>query len=576
MTDTRIGVSSVDRPFRLTLSSLLLAAVGCWSFLILGCIAQQADLKSLQKELHEQIKQEKKALQEEVARAREAIAEGAKQTAELKAENQKLFRSRAEINQQFREFREKDLAEFNGKLEQVNKRLEDLQMDMQAKNSQFGTRVQGVETQIQAQKNDLTAHQAQTTALIQQIDQDGASFNQKMTEFQTSLAAFKESLADLGNRFVQEAERDSRIETELSQQLGQNANLSKASIEAMQTHLATNSANIQEVSKSVATLKAAVEQSGTLLSSRLDEEAARGALLETKHTQLEKDVQASMDKMVVSLKDQQQPLAQRMDALQGDLDSLEAQLVTQSNRIQELTQTAIQLREHQDVMGSLLGKRGDDLIQQAGRLGDRLNVLETHQTSLDKTVEANRQNTTRHLEEITGSFSSMNQALQAVKGDLETTQAQLQSVIQANTEFRASVGQVTNRLKELENHQSSISAKIDTDVKTVSTHLAKVNSALAAEKDALSQVNTQINARIDEQERHLNTALASFQSVQGVKEASQDNRAHLNQLTETVNKLREVLTSIGKKFGERVDQHEERLAELAKRINLLQAKKEKN
>jgi len=625
MTDTRISLSFPGGRFRLSFSKMLLAALGCCGLVLSGCLAQKADLKELKRDLVSEMHDEKKALQIEVARAREAIAEVEKQTAELKAENKKLFRSRAEINQQFREFREKDLAEVTGEIEKVNRRVDDMHLALEAQNNQIGARLQGVETQAKAQQEDLTAQRAQTTALIEQVDQDGTSYTQKMTEFQVALATFRESLTDLGNKFVREAERDSRVEAELSQRVGQNTQLSKASLKGIQTHLSTNSANIDEVSRSVTTMRAAVEQSGTLLGGRLDEQADRVTLLETSQTQLEgdmltltdkldtdtqalkayleQDVQSSMNMMVGSMQEQQLPLAQRVDALQGELHGVETEVVAQSNQLQELTQAALQLREHQDVMGSLLGKRGDDLIQRAGRLDERLNLLESHQTSLDQTLETNRQNTTRHLDELMVSVTSMNQVLQkttggfdtqltsheqalndltqqiqglqALKGEFETNERQVQSIVQSNAEFQKSVQQVTNRLLDLEKHQSTITAKIDADVQTINTHLTKVNSAILSEKDALSQMNKQVNSRIDEQERHLNNALTSFQSVQGVREASQNNRAHLNQLTDTVHKLREVLTTIGTKFGERVDQHEARLVELAKRVNRLQAKKVK-
>ena len=625
MTDSRISFLFPDGRFRLTFSRMLLAALGCCGLMLSGCLAQQADLKELKRDLVNEMHQEKKALQIEVARAKEAIAEVEKQTAKLKAENKKLFRSRAEINQQFREFREKDLAEVNGEIEKVNRRLEDVGLDLEAQKNQMNTRFQGLETQVQTQQEDLTTYQAETKALIEQVDRDAASYTQKMTEFQVALATFKDSLAELGNKFVQEADRDSRVEAELNQQLSQNSQQSIAAMEEIQTHLSTNSANIDEVSRSVATMRAAVEQSGTLLGGRLDEQADRVTLLETSQTQLEgdmltlteklntdtqtlktyleEDVQSSMNLMVVSMQEQQLPLNHRVDALEGNLQGVETELVAQSNQLQELTQTALQLREHQDVMGSLLGKRGDDLIQRAGRLDERLNLLESHQTSLDQTVETNRQNTTRHMDELMASVTSMNevlqkttgglatqltsheqnlndltqqiQGLQNLKGELDTNKNQVDSIVQSNAEFQKSVQQVTNRLLDLEKHQSTITAKIDADVQTINTHLTKVNSAIISEKNALSEMNKQVNLRIDEQERHLNNALTSFQSVQGVQETSQNNRAHLNQLTDTVNKLREVLTTIGTKFGERVDQHEARLVELAKRVNRLQAKKTK-
>ena len=598
---------------------MILAILGGGTFLLSGCVAQQADLTKMKRELDDQIvqiKKEKKELQHEVARAREAIDEGKKQTAELKAENKKLFRFRAEMKNDFREFREKDFADFNGRIEEINKRLEDLQTGMQAENNDIGARIENVETkidsrftevntQMQAQQDGLTDQEAKTSALIQQVDQDGVSFNQKMTEFQTALTTFKESLAELGTKFVQEAERDSQVEKELSQQMGQNVQLSQATLDDMQARLATNTANIDEVSQSVSTIKEAMGESGRLLSTRLDEEATRVTALESKQGQTEKDLLAATETLnseTQGLKVYfEQNVQSNMDTLQGDVVGLETQLVTQSNEIQELRQTALQLKEHQDVMGSLLGQRGDDLIQQAGRLDERMKLLESHQTSLDQTMETNRQNTARHFDEMTASLSSMSQALQkttgdldaqltsqeqalndltqqiqalqAIQGEVKSNQSHVQSVMQSQNEFRSSVEQVTNRLKELENHQSAVSAKIDADVKTINTHLKEVNSAITSESEALGQVNTQLNTRIDRQEQHLNKTLANVQSVDGLKKTSRENRSHLNQLTDTVNKLREVLSTIGKKFGERVDQHEERLAELAKRINQLQAKK---
>ncbi len=591
MTDLRIGFSFPGWRSCPSFSHLLLAVLGCCSFLLSGCIAQQADLTKMKRDLDDQIiqmKKEKKALQVEITKAREAIDEGKKQTAALQAENKKLFRFRAEMKNDFREFREKDFADFNGRIEEINKRLEDLQAGLEAKDNQIGARIQEVNTQMQAQKDKLIAQETKTTSLIQQVDQDGISTNEKIAEFQTALTAFKESLADLGNKFVQEAERDNRVESELSQQMGQNVQLSQATLAEIQTHLATNTANIDEVSQSVTTMKEAMGQSGTLLGSRLDEEAARVAALESKQSQLEQDMLTSMEKLntdTQALKTQlEQDVQTSMSSLQGELGDLETQVVTQSNELQELRQTALQLKEHQDVMGNLLGQRGDDLIQQAGRLDERMKLLESHQTSMDQTMETNRQNTIRHLDELTASLTSINQALQTTTGDLATqltTQdqalnnltQQIQGLQNIKEEVETNKSQLTNRMVELEKHQSAVTAKIDSDVQSINQHLKEVNSAVASENKALGQVNTQLNNRIDELEQHLNKALTSFQSVEGLQKTSRDNRAHLNQMTETVNKLRDVLTTIGKKFGERVDQHEERIAELAKRINQLQAKK---
>ena len=81
---------------------------------------------------------------------------------------------------------------------------------------------------------------------------------------------------------------------------------------------------------------------------------------------------------------------ERTDVHQAKFQDVDTLTQAHATNIQELNQTALQLREHQDVMGSLLGKRGDNLIQQAGRLDERVNDLEAHQTSLDQTLETNQ------------------------------------------------------------------------------------------------------------------------------------------------------------------------------------------
>ena len=90
---------------------------------------------------------------------------------------------------------------------------------------------------------------------------------------------------------------------------------------------------------------------------------------------------------------------------------------------------------------------------------------------------------------------------------------------------------------------------------------------------ALETVSAKLNTRIDDQEQRLNKAMTTFQRVQGTADTSQTNQSHLNQLTETVNQLRDVINTIGTKLGERVDQHEDRLGQLAQRVNRLQSPK---
>jgi len=84
-----------------------------------------------------------------------------------------------------------------------------------------------------------------------------------------------------------------------------------------------------------------------------------------------------------------------------------------------------------------------------------------------------------------------------------------------------------------------------------------------------------LNARISNQEQQLNRAMTTVQRVQDSANTTQTNAQHLNDLTETMNQLQEVITTIGTKLGERVDEHEDRLGQLAQRVNQLQGTKSK-
>jgi chromosome segregation ATPase len=291
-----------------------------------------------------------------------------------------------------------------------------------------------------------------------------------------------------------------------------------------------------------------------------------------------------------------------MDALQQDLDILGTHVQADATQVQDLSQSVLKLREAQEVMGSLLGKRGDEIIQQAGRLSERMNTVEAHQTGLTEQLQSNTQKTSTHLSEVNASLTSISQALdqtrqslssrlakqeelghtlnqtvqqfQQLKQDTQGQIQQMQSAGQVTDQLRKTVEQIRSRLHDLEIHQSGLVGKLDSDAQVTNTHMQEVNSGINSVAQALENVSAKLNGRIDDQEQRLNRAMTTFQRVQGTADTSQNNVAHLNKLTETVNQLREVVNTIGTKLGERVDQHEDRLGQLAQRVNRLQGPKQ--
>lgn len=576
--------------------------VGLGLLLGSGCVAQQADLAKIQKDLEMQIskiKEEKRALGAQVDEAKSAISESQALISQQKADMAKMRSDLAPLNQQVKLLREQDLTSLYGKNEVAEKRIGDLEKSLK----NLTDSLESLKNTVASQGGQLQDTQTQTTTLVQQVDESNQALTNTMTEFQGSLTQFKEALGGVSAQVTGQREDLTAQHTAMT---------------AQDETLRTLETRSHELSQNLTELQNALEQSGTVLGGRLDEQHTRSTQLQQQitalqeklqtdtqalKTYLEKDVQSAMTQLVREVESQQQPVQTRLDALQKDMEILGTHLQADANQVQELSQSVIKLREAQDVMGSLLGKRGDEIIQQAGRLSERMIGLETHQSDLSQQLQSNTQKTGAHLNEVTTSLKSLAQAFEQTNQSLtnritqqEDTLKQFQQTAQQlerlqqetagqvatmktaadiTDQLHQSVEQLSTRLHDLEIHQSGLVGKLDSDAQNTNTHLKEVNTGIQSMAQALESVSGKLNVRIDDQEQRLNRAMTSFQKVQGVVDGSQTNLNHLNQLTETVNQLRDVVTTIGTKLGERVDEHEDRLGQLAQRVNRLQGTKPK-
>ncbi|MGV7228867.1 MAG: hypothetical protein ACQ9IQ_09450, partial [Nitrospirales bacterium] len=542
--------------------------IGCLSGMLgTGCVAQQADLAKVQKDLDQQIAKirvEKKALDEEMRTARAEIAESRNLIAAQKSDMSKMRSDQAPMNQQIKLMREKDLTSVYGQFEVMEKKISDLQKNFAAHENDFSTTtgtlstdIQALQTTVQAQGEQQQLTQTQATTLVQQVDENNQALTKKMTEFQTAFGQFKETLGSMGTDISQTQTDIGTIKTDLTTQ--------DQVLRTFKTDLTTQ------------------------------DQALR--------TFLEKDVKATMDQLVADMDARQRPVLERIDALQSDMEALGTHVQADSRQVQELSQSVVKLREAQAVMGSLLGKRGDEIIQQAGRLSEQMKTVESHQTTLAEELQSNTIKTSNHLTEVNASLNSISQNLdqtsqslsqrltqqektvatlnqaiqefQQLKGETQGQIQQMQTASQITDQLRQNVEQINTRLQGLEIHQSEFVGKLDSDAQTTTTHLKEVNSGIQSVAQALENVSAKLNTRITNQEQQLNRAVTSFQSVQGSAGATQANVQHLNDLTETVNQLRGVINTIGTKLGERVDSHEDRLGQLAQRVNRLQGTKAK-
>ena len=600
--------------------------IGClFGVLGTGCVAQKADLQKVHKDLDQQIRQirvEKKELSKELEAARAAIAESQKLISTQKADMNKMRSDLAPLNQQIKLLREQDLTKLYGNFEDVEKKISDLKKDFEAHKKSFSTTtgtlqsdLQPIQTTVQSHAEQLQTNQAQTATLAQQIDEHNQAINKQLTDFQTAFGQFKNALADIGTELTTETQRASSAEAQLSTEIS-------SQVQRLSTEFSTQQQALQsrsdDLSQSILQLQETLKQSGALLGTRLDEQTTHQTELSQQMNSLQDklktdteglrlfldhDVKNSMAQLVVDMDAKQRPVREQIDALQANLEALGIHVQAEATQVQGLSQSVIQLREAQEVMGSLLGKRGDDILQQAGGLTERMNIIESHQATLAQQIQTNTKKTLTHLTEVNVSLTSisqsldqttqslsqrltqqektvatLNQAIQQFEHFNDETQGQIrqmQTASQLTDELRQSVEQINSRLQDFEIHQSGLVGKLDSDAQTTTTHLQEVNNGIQSVAQALKKVSAKLNTRIANQEQQLNRALTTFQSVQGSADAAQTNVRHLNELTETMNQLREVINTIGTKLGERVDKHEDRLGQLAQRVNFLQGTKRK-
>ncbi len=578
--------------------------IGLFGGFQIGCVAQQADVARIQKDLEQQIgqlKSEKIALGQQVEEARSAIAESQNLIAVQKADMNKMRSDLAPLNQQIKLLREQDLTSIYGQNEVTEKNISDLREDFTRQTEKIDGDILSLQTTVQSQGERFQLTQAQADALAQQIDEKNQALTEKMTEFQTAFAQYKETLGSLGKDIAQARTNITSLQTNTATQ-------------AQELSTVQNQSNNLE--QSLTQVKQALEQSGTVLGTQTEQHADQLTQLQqqvnnlqdklTTDTQalrtfLEQDVKTSMNQFASDIDARQRPTLERIDALQSDLEALGIHVQADATQVQELSQSVVKLREAQDVMGSLLGKRGDEILQQAGQLSERMNTVETHQGTLAEQLRSNTQKTSSHLTKVNSSLTSLSQSLeqttqslsqrlaqqeqtmarldqaiqefQQLKSETQGQIQQMQTASQVSDQLRQNVEQMNKRMQSLEIHQSELVGKLDSDAQTTTTHLHDVNNGIKSVAQALENVSAKLNTRITNQEQKLNRAVTAFERVPENAKISQTNVQHLNDLTETMNKLQEVITTIGTKLGERVDEHEDRLGQLAKRVNRLQKPK---
>ena len=573
----------------------------CLIFSLTAC-AQQSDLVKVEKDLGGKITkldQEKKALAQVLKQAKQEIADALEQQkTELNQElvtaqgqlNETIMKARAQLNSDLRNLRDetlpKKIGDLDTQIHQVRRNFENVV-------KRQGQRISALQKQREQRETELSKKiDALGLSLEQALKQQGQKVKDQFAAFQKSLGQFKNALNDVKKQFAQEAKRAKNSETQVRQDFDRhlqvfrakldadtkalkkyletevktaiesinialnegNRNL-KADIDAQTTRLsefnvklgteltglrqadALYGKNLEEVTRSLAQLRDVLGTTGTQLGTKLD---SQGRGLEQTAKRIER------------LQGQHTALAQKMDA---DLKVLHGYLDTD-------------VRPSLESIAKAFDREKNRVSQEFIKVSSGLQRVE--QTNVSNVTQAQKQLEVqaKHVQELSQAVAGMREVLDSMAGMLGNRTDQHMNQL----------GQLTARLAQMEKDQTAEAAKQATNTQAVSTHLNEVTASVRSVGQSFEQFKNLMSAklneqasRIESQARQLSKATGSSAAVSNLQKGLNTNVTQLNELTESVAQLKEVVGAMGEKLGSKVDAHESQLIEVEQALKEFKA-----
>lgn len=548
--------------------------------LILLCLglsscAQQADLVRVQKEFQvktAKLDREKKELEQTV---QDTSVESQKDRDELKSELAQLLRqAEARLNSKLKSIREEILAGISSDVEIERHRIDELDRRLDEERANVGGEITQLRESLEQQGSQQST---QITALDQKIDQQftrqGEQTKKQMENFQRSFVEFKQALEAVKDALGEEKQRATQKTGDVASKL---ESTSKA-----------NTEQFQKVNQSLESMKQALNESTRALNSRLDSQREHVDKFqnkaELKMQTVEQDMQAHGNQLkevihsITQIRDvlattgttlgqqvdkQTQQVKQmdtRLEQLETETHGLDKNIQSSHAQSQDLIQSMTQLREALASTGHTLGTQSEKQAQYINTLQTQLEQLEAKSEGVRHDLESNN----TQLQALTQSMVKLQEAL-AKTGS--TLGKQVENQVKELKSQVKELDSTTHRLAQLEQHQKTLSDKLETDTQALRGYLEKdVQSSIRSVVEELHRVNQSLSVRLQEQERQFGQSTSHVQeSLTQIKGDVNANVGHMNELTRTVGQLREVVASIGTKMGKRVDKHDEILSRLVK------------
>jgi len=224
-----------------------------------GCVAQQADVVRIKRDLDARITKLDKSkvdLQQAVEDANRALQEANGIIKTQRAEIQELLVARAELMDQVTTIKDGDLFEVRGAIDQSEHHLQSITKQV----DQLGQEVVESRGEAQEREERLRSGVEQLKQQIQQQNEVLTSQAQKISEFQTSFVDFKDALDTVRQALVDQEAKLVKTDTKV---------VSLASDQNDNNEFAQ--ANWQQMKQSVDSVVSAFEQVSQTLADRVDQ-----------------------------------------------------------------------------------------------------------------------------------------------------------------------------------------------------------------------------------------------------------------------------------------------------------------
>ena len=235
-----------------------LAVILGLSIIVSGCVAQQADVVRIKRELDAKIGQldkSKNSLQQAVTDANVALEKANVLIAGQRAEIQELLHTRAEVMDQVATLKDTDLSQVRGTIEK-NQHLVD---ELDQKFAFLNTKIQTVESNVQASQGAIEPLVKELRTQLTAEEHIRAEQGGKLGEFRTSLVGYQQVLTTLRQNVAKQEQQVATLQQQVDR-LGQQQDTNYQQVQK----------DMKDVRQHIQTVIGTLDQISTTFSGRLD------------------------------------------------------------------------------------------------------------------------------------------------------------------------------------------------------------------------------------------------------------------------------------------------------------------